>query len=201
MNDKQARRIRWVVFAFVGLVAAIIVLTLMNTPSPLAYNLSRAAALLGYVTMFLAILSYEYMKHMRRILGQPYLAIHHWLARIGLTLIVVHPLLMAWITRDPGQFVPRFDSLRLFFALGGRPALYLFLIAVTAGFLRNRIKDSWKFIHRLTYVAFFLAFSHSWLLGRNVSHGLLSVIWPFLALIVLFVFVHRHVLPARKRPA
>jgi DMSO/TMAO reductase YedYZ heme-binding membrane subunit len=197
MDDKMAGLIRSVVRWFVELMLIIIVLTLWNTPSSGALNLARAAGLLGYIALFLAILSHEYMKDMRQLYGRPYLVIHHWLARVGLLLALLHPILMAWLSKDPSAFIPQFGSVRLFLMLGGRPALYLILIAVAAGFLRASIKSFWKYLHWLNYVAFFLIFVHAWLLGTNASSGILSVIFPAMALIVLVVFVRKHLLKAR----
>lgn len=200
MDDKTARLIRSVLQWFVELMLIVIILTLWNTPSSGALNLARAAGLLGYIALFLAILSHEFMKDMRRIYGRPYMVIHHWLARVGLMLALLHPVIVAWLSKSSSVFVPRFGSLRLFLTLGGRPALYLILIAVAAGFLRARIKSFWIYVHWLNYVAFFLIFAHSWLLGTNVSRGVLSVLWPAMAVIVLVVFVRKHLLP-QKQPA
>lgn len=200
MDDKTARLIRSVLQWFVELMLIIIIFTLWNTPSSGALNLTRALGLLGYIALFLAILSHEFMKDMTRLYGRPYLVVHHWLAGVALVLAVLHPLAVAWMTKDASAFVPRFDSLRTFLTLGGRPALYLILIAVVAGFLRSWLKPFWKYIHWLNYAAFFLILAHSWLLGANVSQGILSVLWPAMALIVLVVFVRNHLLP-KKQPA
>jgi len=199
MDEKTLRRIRWSVYIFVVLLALIIVYTLYRTPSPLAWNIARAAALFGYSTTFLAILSHEYMREMRKLFGKPFLTVHHILARTGLVLIILHPITVAVLTRDPKAFVPIFNSLRTFLTWGGRPALYLFIIAILAAVLRGRIKNTWKFIHWLNYLAFALVFVHSWLLGTNVSHGLLKFIWPVMAGIVLVVFVRKHLLQGQKR--
>lgn len=194
MDDKKARLVRSVLQWFAELMLIIIILTLWNTPSSQALNLARGAGLIGYVALFLAILSHEFMKEMRQLYGRPYLNVHHWLARVALALALLHPLIMVLMTKDPSAFVPRFDSLRIFLALGGRPALYLILIATAAGFLRTRIKSFWKYVHWLNYVAFFLILAHSWLLGSNASSGILSVLFPAMALIVVVVFVRKHLL-------
>jgi DMSO/TMAO reductase YedYZ heme-binding membrane subunit len=201
MGDKKAKALRSGVRWFVELTAVIIVLTLWTTPSSLAFNLARAAGLLGYIGLFLAILSHEYMKDMRQLYGKPYLAIHHRLAQISLALTLLHPIMIAWLMSDVSSFVPRVDSFHVLLVNGGRVALYLFILATAAGFLRNRIKSFWKYLHWLNYVAFFLVFAHSWLLGTNVSAGALSVIWPVMALVVLIVFVRKHLLGQGKPAA
>jgi len=194
MSDQQLRNKRLFIYLCVALLALIIIYTLLGTRSPLAWNLARAAALFAYSAMFLAILSHEYMREMRKLFGKPFLTVHHVLAVTGLVLVVTHPTLVAVLTRDPGAFVPRFDSLRTFLLLGGRPALYLFLIGALAAVVRGRIKNVWKVIHWLNYLAFGLVFVHSWLLGTNVSKGLLKFVWPLMAVIVLAVFVRKRLL-------
>jgi DMSO/TMAO reductase YedYZ heme-binding membrane subunit len=123
--------------------------------------------------------------------------VHHMLAVAGLILIVVHPIAVALVTKDISAFVPRFDSFGLFLTLGGRLALYVFLAAALAAVLRRRIKNVWRPIHWLNYMAFALAFVHSWRLGTNVSHGLLEFFWPAMFAIALVVFVHKR-LPQRQ---
>ena len=202
MDAQRARRVRLLFYVTVTLYSAIVIYLLSRTPAPLAYNLSRAAGLFGYGTLFVTILSHEYMREMRKLFGKPFVTVHHILAVTGLVLIILHPVLMAILMRDPGQFVPRFDSLRTFLVLGGRPALYLILIAVLAaavrpggrrpnGVVRRRLKDTWKLIHWLNYVAFVLVSAHSWLLGRNVSTSMLRFVWPLMLLTVIVVFLRK----------
>jgi len=198
MDENRARRIRSVIYLAIILYVAIVVYTLARTSAPLAYNIARAAGLFGYGTLFLAILSHEYLREMRKLFGQPFLTVHHVLARAGLVLAILHPVLMAVLMRDPGQFVPRLDSLRTFLLLGGRPALYLILLAALAALLRKRLKDTWKLIHWLNYAAFVLIFVHSWLLGRNVSTSILKFVSPLMLLTVVVVFLRMRL--ARTSP-
>jgi len=198
MDEKHARRIRSVFYLAVVLYSAIIVYTLSRTSAPLAYTLARAVGLFGYGAVFVTILSHEYMREMRNLFGKPYLAVHHLLARAGLVLVILHPVLMAILMRDPGQLVPRFDSLRTFLLLGGRPALYLILLASLAAVLRRRLKVTWKVIHWLNYLAFVLVFAHSWLLGGNVSTSILKFVSPLMLLTVVVVFLRKRL--ARTPP-
>ena len=202
MDAKRARRIRLLSYLAVALYSVIVVYLLSRTSAPLAYNLARAAGLFGYGALFVTILSHEYRREMRKLFGRPFVTVHHILAVTGLVLVILHPVLMAIFMRDPRQFVPRFDSLRTFLLLGGRPALYLILIAVLAaavrpggrrpnGVVRRRLKDTWRLIHWLNYVAFVLVFAHSWLLGRNVSSSMLKFVWPLMLVIVVVVFLRK----------
>jgi sulfoxide reductase heme-binding subunit YedZ len=198
MDTLRARRIRLVFYVAVALYSVIVVYLLSGSPAPLAYDLARAAGLFGYGTLFVTILSHEYLREMRKLFGRPFVTVHHILAVTGLVLVILHPMLMAIIMRDPRQFLPRFDSLRTLLLLGGRPALYLTIIAAVAAVLRRRLKDTWKFIHWLNYVAFVLVFAHSWLLGGNVSTTILRFVWPLMLGVVVGVFLRKRLVRTPK---
>jgi sulfoxide reductase heme-binding subunit YedZ len=200
MDAQRARRIRLLFYVVAALYALTVVYVLSRSRAPLAYNLARAAALFAYGTLFVTILSHEYMREMRELFGQPFLAVHHILAVTGLVLVILHPVLIAILLRDPRQLVPRFDSLRTLLLLGGRPALYLILIAVLTAVVRGRLKGTWKVIHWLNYVAFVLVFAHSWLLGGNVSTSILKFIWPLMLLTVVVVFLRNRLARTRLTP-
>ena len=201
MTENTMRRLRVLIPAAVGLLALLILYTLYRTPGPLGWSLARAAALFGYGMLFLVIVSTEYMREMRKLFGRPFLTVHHILAVTSLALIIIHPIAVALASRDVTVFVPQFTSLRTFFALGGRVALYLIFIAVFAALLRARIKSVWRFIHWLNYVAFALAFVHSWLLGTNISTSALRFIWPVMAGIVLLIWAHKRLTQSLARRA
>lgn len=193
------RRLRVLIPTAVGLLVLLILYTLYRTPGPLSWSLVRAAALFGYGTLFLVIVSTEYLREMRRLFGKPFLTVHHILAVTALALVIIHPIAVALASRDVTVFVPQFTSLRTFFTLGGRIALYLIFIAVFAALLRACIKSFWRLIHWLNYVAFALAFVHSWLLGTNISTSALRFIWPVMAGLVLLIWVHKRLTPSRAR--
>jgi sulfoxide reductase heme-binding subunit YedZ len=192
MDAQRARRIRLLFYVAVALYSLTVVYVLSRTPALLAYNLARAAALFGYGTLFVTILSREYMREMRKLFGKPFMTVHHILAVTGLVLVTLHPILMAMVMPDHlGEFVPRFDSLRTFLTFGGRAAIYLILIAALAAVMRRRLKDTWKVIHWLNYLAFVLVFIHSWLLGGNVSTSILKFVSPLMLLTVVVVFLRK----------
>ncbi len=199
MDDKLARRIRLIVYIAVALYAILVVYLLSRSSAPPVYSLARAAGLFGFGALFLAILSHEYLREMRKLFGRPFMTVHHILAVAGLVLAILHPVLIAFMLRDPTQFVPRFDSLRTFLMLGGRPALYLILLAVLAAVVRRQLKDTWRVIHWLNYLAFVLVFVHSWMLGGNVSTSVLRFVWPLMLGIVVGVFLRKRL--ARPAPA
>jgi DMSO/TMAO reductase YedYZ heme-binding membrane subunit len=199
MDAQRARRVRLLFYVAVALYALIVVYVLSRSAAPLAlaYSLARAAALFGYGTLFVTILSHEYLREMRKLFGKPFMTVHHILAVTGLVLVTLHPVLMTILMPDHlAEFVPRFDSLRTFLTFGGRAGLYLILIAALAAVMRRRLKDTWKVIHWLNYVAFVLVFAHSWLLGGNVSTSVLKFISPLMLLTVVAVFLRKRL--ARK---
>jgi hypothetical protein len=189
------RLIYLVLILWIGL----LLYSLFRIPAPALYLAVRATALFSYTAVFLAILSTEYLREMRRLFGEPFLTVHHILAVAGLLLMSLHAVLFALLMRDIMVFLPRFDSLRVFLSLGGRPALYLFAIAALAAVIRGRIRHIWRVIHWLNYLAFALAFVHSWLIGTDVSNPLLRPIWVVLAGIVLWVFIRKRLLQGRIR--
>jgi len=162
----------------------------------------RAAALFGYLFLFLAILSSEYRIQMKKVFGRPFLNIHHHLARAGVALVLLHPLLVAYQS-GLSAFLPVFYPVMDFLMLAGRPAFYIILIAVLAGVYRKRIPKKWRDIHALNYLGFVLVFFHAWLIGTDLQYALMQVIWLAMALVVLAVYIHKHIVPApvRKKDA
>ena len=165
-----------------------------RTPGAALGKLVRIAALWAYTALFLGILSSEYVREMRKLLGQPYLRVHHALAVSGLLLMLVHPLSYAIRVNSLSVFVPVWRPLGSALTLGGRPGLYLVWTAVLAAVARRRLKDVWKAIHWLNYVAFALIFAHAWLLGQDIARGPLRAVWLAMAVVVLIVVVHKRLL-------
>jgi sulfoxide reductase heme-binding subunit YedZ len=191
MKESSYRSIRTLIYAGLILWSAFLLYTLFQAPSPFWRVIFRAGALFGYTTLFLAILATEYVREMRKLFGKPFLQVHHRLALAGLFLIALHPLTYALSTNSLSVLVPIWSPLSSFFTWAGRPALYLILIATSAGVIRNRLKSQWRFIHWLNYVAFFLVFIHSRLLGSDLSGGALRLASAVMAAIVLGVLIHK----------
>lgn len=189
-------RIGWrrLIYTVLAVWVGFVLYTLFRRPAPLLPMAVRATALFGYTAVFLAIVSTEYLREMRKLFGTTFLTVHHTLAVAGLALMSLHAVLFALLTQDVRVFLPRVDSWRVFLALGGRPALYLFIIATLAAVARGRIRNIWRMIHWLNYLAFVLAFAHSWLIGTDVSNPLLRLVWVVLAGIILVVFIRKRVL-------
>jgi len=158
--------------------------------------LIRAFALLGYQFIFLAILSSAFLRELVRFFGRPFITLHHIVSVSGLVLISLHPIGVAYEQASLAVFLPRFDSLRLFLTLGGRPAWYLLFLAVLAAFLRQVIGKGWRWVHLLNYVAFLLGTAHANLIGTNFQDLGPRVGSIVMALAVVAVLVRRRI-PAR----
>jgi len=193
------RRLRnaWVLALILALPIALTVIVELSRleGAPLNWAI-RAAALLGYQFLFLAILSSALLRELVRFFGRPFITLHHIVSLSGLVLITLHPIGVAYEQASAAVFLPRFDSLRLFFALGGRPAWYLLGLAVLAAFLRQVIGKGWRWVHLLNYVAFLLGTAHANLIGTNFQDLGPRIGSVVLAAVALAVLVRRRI-PAR----
>lgn len=166
--------------------------------------LIRGAALLGYWAVFLSILSSAYLRELVRFFGRPFVKVHHATSVTGLVLITLHPLAVAINASSIAVFVPRFESLRIFLTLGGRLAWYLIGIAALAALLRASLKRSWRVIHYLNYIAFFLVSIHASLIGttfrgQGARAIILKAIVALMSLVVAYVFVRKQMDKRRRR--
>ncbi len=166
MRKSNLRGIYYLIL--IGVAAAILTAGLISLqPGGSALNwLIRGVALLGYLAIYLSILSSAYARQLVRLFGRPFIQVHHILSIAGLALIALHPLGVALDWSSPGILFPRLDSLRVFLQWGGPPALYLIVVASLAAALRRPIGKGWRAIHILSYLAFLLATVHATLLGR-----------------------------------
>ncbi len=165
----RVRRAVWPWFLLLLLIAALLAaILIVSQPSFSApYRAARAAALLGYAFIFFAIVSTNYVQPLVRRFGRRFVALHHWVALAGLVLITMHPLVLAAAGGGLAVFVPDVSSWRGFWTYAGRPAWFLLLLAVTAAGLRDRLKNGWRIVHGLTYVAFGMGAVHAVMLGTS----------------------------------
>lgn len=159
----------------------------------------RGAGMVGYVAVFLAILSSAYMRELYRMLGRPFLWGHHVLSGSGLILVALHPIALAIETASAAVFVPRFDSWAVFLQLGGRPALYLFAVASLGALLRRSWRKGWRTMHMLNYVAFLLGTVHAVLIGTDFGQPFLRLIPIAMVLVTTAVFVRKRLGQTRTR--
>ncbi|MDY7040713.1 MAG: ferric reductase [Chloroflexota bacterium] len=197
-STKSSGRIWYLILA--GIVALILVGGLMSF-QPYGNILSwviRGSALLGYLAVFLAIVSSAYMKQMVRIFGRPFIKVHHILSVTGLALVTLHPVGVALNSATLRVFLPKFDSLTIFLQLGGRPAWYLLLVAALAAVLRRTIGRNWRTVHFLNYVAFWLATAHAVMIGTDFQHVIMKVLAIVMSLVVVAVFIQKRLRANRR---
>ncbi len=181
----------WMLWA--ALLAAVVVGIILFAVQPPPNGLNavvRMAALIGYLSVFGAVLSSLYLRELVRTFGRPFIQVHHLVALVGLGLLIVHPLAAALVYRSASVLVPRFSSWNDFFTWGGPPALYLLAIAALVAWQRRAI-SGWRIVHYLTYLAFILATIHAILLGTDGQLLPVRILAIALALVAAWVFVRK----------
>jgi methionine sulfoxide reductase heme-binding subunit len=169
---------------------------LQGTDEPVGM-IRRFAGTFGYLAIFLAITTSEYMAKMKKISGLPFMKAHHNLARIGLLLIIIHPLTFVLQGRGIEIFSP-ISPTNIFIGLAGRPAFYLFLLAAGVALYRKKYKN-WRKIHYLSYLAFLLATLHALMLGDDFESYIMRTLAIAMAIAVTVIFIHKRSASARKR--
>jgi len=152
---------------------------------------TRGAALLGYLAIFLAIISSGAMRQLVRFFGRPFVRVHHILSVSGLILITLHPLSVAWSSASLRVFLPRFGSWLAFLQLGGPPAWYLLHIGSLAAVQRQSIGRNWRTVHLLNYVAFLLGTIHATLIGTDFQSPIAKAVAVALAIVIVAIFVRK----------
>jgi hypothetical protein len=151
---------------------------------------TRGAALLGYLAIFLSIISSNYMRQLVRFFGRPFVRVHHILSVTGLILITLHPLGVAWSSASLRVFLPRFGSWLAFLQWGGPPAWYLIHIGSLAAVRRRSIRN-WRTVHLLNYVAFLLGTIHAILIGTDFQSTVAKAVAVALAVVIVAIFIQK----------
>jgi predicted ferric reductase len=184
----------WVFFASGALalllVAGVVSLDRLSAPVD---GVIRVGALLGYLSVFLAALSSNYMRELTRYFGRPFPKVHHVVSVTALVALAIHATSVAWRAGTPAVFVPEVSSIRLFLSLGGRPAFWLIAITSLTALFRASIGKNWKTIHWLNYVAFLLGTVHALLIGPNFVHLGVRIVSIVMAVVLVTVFVLKRV--------
>jgi sulfoxide reductase heme-binding subunit YedZ len=191
MTRKRNHRIWYLIlggFAAMILIGGLIALQPYGTP---LNRLVRGAGALGYLAIFLAIISSNYMRQLVRFFGRPFVQIHHILSVTGMVMVTLHPLGAAWSNASLQVWLPRLDSWLTFLQWGGPPAWYLIAAASSTAVLRKAISWNWKTLHLLNYVAFLLGTVHANLLGTDFQHTVVRAMSAAFALAVLVTLIRK----------
>jgi hypothetical protein len=189
-----------VVSGVLALLLVVGVVALDRVAAPIN-GIIRGAALFGYVCVFLTSLASNYMVELTRYFGRPFVKTHHVVSVAALVALATHAVSVAWRAGTPAVFVPSVRSLYSFFSLGGRPAFWLLAITSLTALFRTSIGKSWKQIHWLNYIVFFLATAHAQLIGANFTHLSVRIVSILMAvgLVVVFVLKRRTEYQRRQR--
>lgn len=171
------------IIVIVLLYVAVLVEVLTEGESSPLLVIVRIGALAGYVSVFLSTVLAGYLREVRLIFGRPFMSVHHWFAALGLVFMTAHPVAFAIYAADLTVFIPDVSSWLAFWALAGRPALYMAYVATLAALMRNRIKNYWRYLHALMYVVLVFAFIHGYLIGASFVNPLIVTL--FLGMLIV----------------
>ncbi len=185
-------RAGWILSALImALYAGVTAVVLTDPPSDPLLLLVRLFALWGFLALGIAAILTAFLRDIRRVFGRPFLAVHHTFAAFGILFPTLHPVAFALLTADPAVFIPVFDSWTAFWALAGRPALYILYIALAGVLFRQTIRQYWRWVHGLMYVVLFLAVVHGNLIGTDFQNPVIFIIFNGLFAVVIAVFIVR----------
>lgn len=120
-----------------------------------------------------------------------FLRLHYALAAVGLSLVTIHPVSVAIRDASLQIFIPITATWTFFWANAGRPALFLFYIAIIALAFRRSMKKHWRYIHGLMYIVLFLAIVHANLLGTDFDNPAMRLLFDLLFASSISAFVIR----------
>ena len=184
------------IYGIILLIIVFITYIILQTPEEPIVMLRRFAGTFGYLTLFLAIVTSEYMVKIKKISGLPFMKAHHNLARIGILLILIHPF--TFVLQGKGiQIFSPISPTNIFIALGGRPALYLFLLAAGIAIYRKKYRN-WRKVHYLSYLAFLLVSIHALMIGDDFRFNIMRVLALAMAVTVIAVFIDKRSTSGQK---
>jgi len=180
--------------------AVSIVAFLVSYTNPLRYSL-RIFGLLGFASLSIAVIITPFLKEITLYFKKPFLRVHHYFAAFGLTLITLHPIVLAVMLMNPAVFIPSTGSFEAFFINGGRQALIIIYVAFVAVLLRRRMVAYWRPIHALMYVALFFGIVHADLIGTDFDNLFILIAFNalFVAAIAAFVLKRYQTFRLKKR--
>lgn len=199
METKIGKRVTAPLVLVTAIPLALVAIALVAHPSDYVLQTAiRAAAMLGYIYIFLTCLSSAFVRELAHHFGRPYLKIHHSLATAGLTLLTIHGATVAWDSQAMTVFVPRFESPEGFLSWGGPPAYWLIWIAVTGAAARLSIGAGWRVLHWLNYIAFMLATAHALMIGSDLARPAPRWTATAMVLTVIAVFIRKRLIEAKR---
>jgi len=180
--------------------AAIIAVFSLSAPYSNALGLIvRLSALYGYLMLSIAAIMTSFVREVTKILGRPFIKLHHVFAVLGIILITVHPVAYALETMDMTVFLPSFESWYLFWSYAGKPALLILYVAVVAALLRRRIYKYWRLLHGLMNIVLLLGIVHANLVGTDLRTTAINAVFNMLFAASIMAFILRRPKQYRTR--
>jgi predicted ferric reductase len=143
------------------------------------YEIGRLLALLAFVLMFFQFVLSSKIPWVERGLGSSTLfKFHRRWGLIAFVLILSHPALLLLSERIQG-YASAMSPIKIL----GAFTLVVLCVAVLATLLSRRLHlkvQTWKRVHKATYVVFPLGFVHSLLIGTTLQKGPARVLWLIL---------------------
>jgi len=177
-----------------GALAALLVagtVALDEIYAPIA-GVIRAAAVLGYLGVFVATLSSNYVRELTRFFGRRFVQVHHFVSVTALAALAIHAASVAWNWRSPGVLLPSRDTPQAL-------ALWFLAISSLAAVLRAAIGRNWRVVHWLNYAAFLIGTWHAQNLGTNFQHLGVRIVSGLMAVAVVGLFIWKRVRTRRAR--
>ncbi len=187
----------YLILLVLAVLLASVGLVILDPPGSLSYGIVRVTALIAYQAIFLSIVSSVYLTQLVRFFGRPFIKVHHVVSIAGLVSMMLHPLMLAWEVGSWSVFVPRWWPPVDFIRFSGRVVWPLVGLAALAAWLRSKWK-SWRVVHYLNYVAFWLVTGHAILIGTNFQSLIVRIVAVAMVLATIAVLIRKR-LPARGK--
>lgn len=171
---------------------AVLLLQVFSFPSNTFNFFIRLFALWGYICLAIAAMMTPFLKEIYKMLGRPFLKVHHIFAFSGLALITLHPAFIAIQGRTLAVFIPQFASWYDFWLFAGRPALIILYLALISVLFRRKFKP-WRIIHALMYLMLTFGFVHAVLIGTDFDNIGILIIYSILFTGTIASFVAKRV--------
>jgi DMSO/TMAO reductase YedYZ heme-binding membrane subunit len=159
----------------------------------------RVTAQLAYLAVFLASLSSTYMRELTRFFGRSFTTVHHIASVTALGAMALHAVGGVLRAGTVVAFLPSFRSWYAFFSLGGRPALWLFVLTFLTALYRAKVGRRWRTIHWLNYLAFLLATVHAQMIGSDYQNLGMRLISGAMAAILVALFARKRLQRYRRK--
>ena len=190
-------------FATVGFCLAVPGLSWARTLMPglpwtvYLYEAGRLLALLSFVLMFFQFVLSSKIPWLERGLGPATLfQLHKRWGLIAFVLILSHPVLILLSERLQGYALAMAPVKIL-----GAVTLVVLCAAVLAALLSRKLHlkyQTWKRVHKATYVVFPLGLVHSLLIGTTLQKGPPRVLWLILAVGYVAILGHKALRRSQK---